>query len=278
MALMRGCHPVDGSVLRPMGRSSTVAAIDLTFSAPKSVSRPVRGRGRRGVGQRCRGARAGGRRGALAFLEREACSDPSRPRRRGARPRARGSSRLRTGTGSRGPATRSCTRTSWSANLTRADGRYTALDAHALYEHKSAAGAVYRAVLRAEVRERLPWVSWRQVGRGLFEIEGVPEGGVAAFLAAASGDRGARWRARRRRRRTAVVAGADAGDRARDPPSQDRRWRRSAGVAGGRAGPGRRARVRPGRATRRSRLDRTRPQPRPSYAAAVVRGCPVRTG
>lgn len=34
---------------------------------------------------------------------------------------------------------------------------------------------MYRAVLRAEARERLPWVWWRQVGRGLFEIEGVPE-------------------------------------------------------------------------------------------------------
>jgi hypothetical protein len=49
------------------------------------------------------------------------------------------------------------------------------LDAHALYEHKSAAGAVYRAVLRAEVCDRLPWVQWRQAGRGLFEIDGVPE-------------------------------------------------------------------------------------------------------
>jgi conjugative relaxase-like TrwC/TraI family protein len=38
MALMRGCHPADGSVLRSMTKSSTVAAVDLTFSAPKSVS------------------------------------------------------------------------------------------------------------------------------------------------------------------------------------------------------------------------------------------------
>ncbi len=67
------------------------------------------------------------------------------------------------------------------ANLTRADGRFTALDARALYEHKSAAGAVYRAVLRAEVRERFGWVSWRQVGRGLFEIEGVPDGVLRHF-------------------------------------------------------------------------------------------------
>jgi conjugative relaxase-like TrwC/TraI family protein len=43
------------------------------------------------------------------------------------------------------------------ANMTRAEDRWTTLDAHGLYEHVSAAGAVYRAVLRAEVRERLPW-------------------------------------------------------------------------------------------------------------------------
>jgi hypothetical protein len=61
------------------------------------------------------------------------------------------------------------------ANMTFADGRHTALDARALYEHKSAAGAVYRAVLRTEVRERLPWLSWRPAGRGLFELEGMPD-------------------------------------------------------------------------------------------------------
>ncbi len=38
MALMRGCSPVDGSVLRLMSALSTVSAFDLTFSAPKSVS------------------------------------------------------------------------------------------------------------------------------------------------------------------------------------------------------------------------------------------------
>src|SRR5664279_2980380 len=38
MALMAGAHPVDGSVLRRMTDRSKVAAIDLTFSAPKSLS------------------------------------------------------------------------------------------------------------------------------------------------------------------------------------------------------------------------------------------------
>ena len=61
------------------------------------------------------------------------------------------------------------------ANMTSVDGRHTALDARSLYEHKSAAGAVYRAVLRAEVRERLPWLVWRPAARGLFELEGVPD-------------------------------------------------------------------------------------------------------
>jgi uncharacterized protein (DUF1778 family) len=65
--------------------------------------------------------------------------------------------------------------------MTRAEGRWTTLEAHGLYEHAFAAGAVYRAVLRAEVRERLPWVSWREVGRGLFEIEGVPDAVLGEF-------------------------------------------------------------------------------------------------
>jgi conjugative relaxase-like TrwC/TraI family protein len=62
------------------------------------------------------------------------------------------------------------------ANMTLADGRYTALDAHAIYEHKSAGGAVYRAVLREELRRRLPWVRWRAAGGWLFEIDGIPRG------------------------------------------------------------------------------------------------------
>lgn len=65
--------------------------------------------------------------------------------------------------------------------MTRAEGRWTSFEGHALYEHKLAAGAVYRAVLRAEVRERLPWVAWRLVGRGLFEIDGVPAGVLREF-------------------------------------------------------------------------------------------------
>jgi hypothetical protein len=67
------------------------------------------------------------------------------------------------------------------ANMTRAEDRWTSLEAHGLYEHKSTGGAVYRAVLRAEVRERLPWVCWHETSRGLFEIDGIPAGVLREF-------------------------------------------------------------------------------------------------
>ncbi|MGH2867447.1 MAG: MobF family relaxase, partial [Solirubrobacteraceae bacterium] len=173
MALMQGRHPGDGTVLRPMGKCSTVAALDLTFSAPKSVSvlfaiaddetsDALRDAHERGVDE------------ALAYLEREACFT-----RRG----HSGAERVRGGGFIAAAYRHRMSRTGDPqlhthmvvANMTLAQGRHTALDAHALYEHKSAAGAVYRAVLRAEVRERLPWVSWCPAGRGLFEIEGIPD-------------------------------------------------------------------------------------------------------
>ena len=170
---MRGREPRDGASLRRMARASTVAAIDLTFSAPKSVSvlfavaeEPVPAAlvaaHERAV------AAARGISGARGVLH------APRPRRL---ERVRGEGFVAAGYRhrlSRAGDPQLHTHVV-VANLTRADGRYTALDAHALYEHKSAAGAVYRAVLRAEVRERLPWVSWRPAGRGLFEIDGLPE-------------------------------------------------------------------------------------------------------
>jgi len=177
--LMGGGHPVDGSVLRRVTERSKVAAIDLTFSAPKSVSVlfAVAGGGvsealveahERAVGE------------ALAYLEREACFT-----RRGHAgvERTRGEGFV--AAGYRHRLSRSGDPQLHThvvvANLTRADGRFTALDARPLFEHKSAAGAVYRAVLRTEVRARLPWVSWVRVGRGLFEVDGVPAGVLRHF-------------------------------------------------------------------------------------------------
>jgi conjugative relaxase-like TrwC/TraI family protein len=173
LGLMQGRHPVDGSQLRRMTRASTVAAIDLTFSAPKSVSVLYAVAGGE-MSAELSEAHERAVAAAVSYLEREACLT-----RRG----HAGAERV-AGEGFVAAAYRHRLSRAGdpqlhthvvAANLTRADGRFTSLDAHALYEHKSAAGAVYRAVLRAEVCDRLPWVQWRQAGRGLFEIDGVPE-------------------------------------------------------------------------------------------------------
>jgi conjugative relaxase-like TrwC/TraI family protein len=177
MALMQGLHPGDRSVLRPMGPRSKVAA--LTFSAPKSVSVLFAiGDDRTSFALLEAHERAVD--AALAYLEREACW--TRRGRWGAE-HVRGegfiaaSYRHRM---SRAGDPQLHTHVV-VANMTRAAGKYTALDAHSLYENKSAAGAFYRAALRAEVRERLPWVRWREAGRGLFEIEGLPDGVLRHF-------------------------------------------------------------------------------------------------
>ena len=173
MALMRGRHPQRGDVLREMGKRSTVAGLDLTFSAPKSVS-VLFAIADEETSRALLAAHESAVDAALDYLEQEACLT-----RRG----RDGAERLH-GDGFIAASYRHRMSRAGDpqlhthvvvGNLTRADGRFTALDARALYEHKSAGGAVYRAVLRAEVRERLQWVSWRQTGRGLFEIDGVEE-------------------------------------------------------------------------------------------------------
>jgi conjugative relaxase-like TrwC/TraI family protein len=173
MSIMQGRHPVDGSALRAVGARSTVAGLDLTFSAPKSVS-VLFAIADETVSRAALAAHEHAVDAALAYLEREACWT-----RRG----RNGVDRLR-GDGFVAASYRHRMSRSGDpqlhthvvvANMTRAEGRYTALDAHVIYEHKSAGGAVYRAALRAELRDRLPWVSWRSSGRGLFEIDGIPE-------------------------------------------------------------------------------------------------------
>jgi conjugative relaxase-like TrwC/TraI family protein len=179
MALMRGRHPLDGSVLRRMGACSTVAALDLTFSAPKSVS-VLFAIADEHVSAAVVDAHERAVDAALTYLEREACWT-----RRG----HAGAVRLR-GDGLVAAAYRHRMSRAGDpqlhthvvvANMTRAEGKYTALDAHPLYEHKSPAGAVYRAVLRADVCGRIPWVSWRPTDRGLFEIDGIPEAVLRHF-------------------------------------------------------------------------------------------------
>lgn len=173
MRLMHGRHPVTDEVLREMGARSTVAALDLTLSAPKSVS-VLFAVADAATAEALLAAHEQAITAAIGYLEREACWT-----RRG----RDGAVRVR-GDGFIGAAYRHRMSRAGDpqlhthiviGNLTRADGRYTALEGRALYQHRVTGGAVYRAVLRAEVAERLPWVSWRRTGRGLFEIDGVPD-------------------------------------------------------------------------------------------------------
>jgi conjugative relaxase-like TrwC/TraI family protein len=179
MRAMHGCDPRTGERLRPEHGRTKVAAFDLTFSAPKSVS-VLFAIGDEAMSAALLAAHERAVAEAFGYVEREACFT-----RRG----RNGVLRVR-GEGFVAAAYRHRLSRAGdpqlhthvvAANMTRADGRWTSLEAHGLYEHKSAAGAVYRAVLRAEVRERLPWVWWREVGRGLFEIEGVPAAVLREF-------------------------------------------------------------------------------------------------
>jgi conjugative relaxase-like TrwC/TraI family protein len=179
MQVMHGRDPRTGEGLRPPRSHAKVAAFDLTLSAPKSVS-VLFAIADEDVSAALLEAHERAVEAAFAYVEREACF--TRRGRWGVR-RVRGEGfvaaayrhRL-----SRAGDPQLHTHVV-VANMTRAEGRWTTLEAHGLYEHKSAAGAVYRTVLRAEVRERLPWVWWRRAGRGLFEIEGVPHDVLREF-------------------------------------------------------------------------------------------------
>jgi conjugative relaxase-like TrwC/TraI family protein len=50
------------------------------------------------------------------------------------------------------------------------DGRWTALAAQHIYEHAKAGGHVYQTILRAKMRELFPWVEWGEVENGMAEF------------------------------------------------------------------------------------------------------------
>jgi hypothetical protein len=165
MALMDGRDPRTGERLKRVGGRSRVAAFDLTFSAPKSVSvlfaigEPV-------LAGALVEAHESAVDAALEYLEREAC----RVR------RDRGGVRREEGKGFVAAAYRHRMSRAEdpqlhthvvAANMARgADGRWTALDATPIYQHAKAAGFLYQVHLRAAVRERLPWVRWARCATG----------------------------------------------------------------------------------------------------------------
>lgn len=179
-ALMNAKGPDGGALIEKERGGTTVAAYDLTFSAPKSVS-VLYAVADRDTSEAIREAHDESVGAALDYLEREACQV-----RRGA-----GGSKRLAGEGfasatyrhrmSRAQDPQLHTHVV-TANLAKgSDGRYSRLDGRALYANARAAGYLYEAHLRAAVRERLSWVRWSEPHKGIAEIEGVPAGVIEEF-------------------------------------------------------------------------------------------------
>ena len=221
MALMDGRDPGTGERLKRVGGRSKVAAFDLTFSAPKSVS-VLFAIGEPGLAGALVAAHESAVDAAVGYLEREAC----RVR------RGRGGVRREVGAGFVAAAYRHRMSRAEdpqlhthvvAANVARGtDGRWTALDATPIYQHAKAAGFLYQAHLRAAVRERLPWVRWGPVRNGMAEIEQLAPQVLREFST--------RRRQIEERERELVAAGVEVGDSGREAIAHDTRKHKRYGV------------------------------------------------
>ena len=221
IALMEGRHPGTGEPLRRVGGRSKVAAFDLTFSAPKSVS-VLFAVGDRVLARALVEAHEAAVGAAVGYVEREAC----RVR------RGRGGLRREVGEGFVAAAYRHRMSRAEdpqlhthvvAANLARgADGRWTALDGTPIYWHAKAAGFLYQAHLRAAVRERLPWVRWGPVRNGMAEIEQIAPEVLREFST--------RRRQIEDRERELVSAGVEVRRAGREAIAHDTRERKRYGV------------------------------------------------
>jgi len=179
-ALIAGRDPNSGEPLRAGSGRDRVCALDLTFSAPKSVSVLFAV----GDGQTSRAlveAHEEAVGAAVGYLEREAC----RVRRgRGGRIELPAEGLVAAAYRHRmSRAGQPQLHTNVvAANLARgSDGRWSALHGYPIFQHAKAAGSLYQAQLRMAVRERLPWASWGEVRNGMAELDAVPRGVLAHF-------------------------------------------------------------------------------------------------
>src|SRR5487761_2046824 len=172
-ALIAGMDPRDPQTrLRSSAVDPKVAAFDLTFSAPKSIS-VLAAVASNDVAIELVIAHEEALREALVYLE-----DTAVFVRRG-----HAGEDVQPGEGLVAAAYRHRMSRSLDpqlhthvvvANLTRGpDGRYTALHAAPLYRAAKTAGYLYQAELRATIRERLG-LEWGEVRKGAAELVGVP--------------------------------------------------------------------------------------------------------
>jgi conjugative relaxase-like TrwC/TraI family protein len=246
-AVLAGLRP--GTGLNPNGDRlrtwrNRVPGFDLTFSAPKSVS-VLYALGDPLVRGQVVEATDAAVESALGWLEREACFV-----RRGSNNRITqtgsgegfGTRRLR-GAGFVAAGFRHRTSRAGDpqlhthvlvANLSRGpDGRWTALDAQALYRSKRTAGVVYQSVLRDELTRRLG-VSWGPIRNDTADIAGIP----ATVLRLFSKRRSEIETELARTGRQGAAAAADAtlttrrGRAEVDGPSLYQRWQDEAATVG----------------------------------------------
>ncbi len=207
-AVMRGVSPADGHELRRSGGDgSRVAGIDMTFSAPKSVSalwavsrsvpaRADRGRARAGGRERDGADRARGRAGAPRVdgelhwerAERLVAAEFVHTSSRLTRDQERG--------GVPDPQLHSHVVVLGAERL---NGRFAAVDSRELFRSARGNGAWYRAELAHGLQELGLEVRGRTGRDGrYFEVAGVPEQLVASAGRARRGDRagGAGFRSR----------------------------------------------------------------------------------
>jgi conjugative relaxase-like TrwC/TraI family protein len=195
-ALLAGVDPVGGEVLDARHGRVRVLAYDCTFSAPKSVS-VVHALAGPDVVEEIRRAHEASVEAALGFVEHDA-----------------GRVRDRRGGADRLEPTRGLSAAAFLHRTSRApdphlhthvlvanlgcgpDGRWSAIDGRPLHVYASAAGALYRSQLRAELVRRLD-VEWRMRPDGFADLAGVSAEVVTAFS----------------RRRTAVLDELERTDR-----------------------------------------------------------------
>ncbi len=178
--LIAGRAPNTGEVLRAASGRDRVCALDLTFSAPKSVS-VLFAIGDSETSRALVEAHEEAVGAAVGYLEREACRV-----RRGRGGRIELASDGFVAAGYRHRMSRAGQPQLHThvvaANLARGlDGRWSALHGYPIFQHAKAAGSLYQAELRAGVRERLPWACWGEVRNGMAELDGVPRGVLAHF-------------------------------------------------------------------------------------------------
>ena len=182
-ALLAGVDPADPELRRDLrdrrARPGKVAAYDLTFSAPKSVS-VLFAVGDERLSRELVGAHEAAVAAALGYLEEEAVKV-----RRGA-----GGRELQDGGGLVAAAYRHRMSRALdpqlhthvvAANLVEGrDGRWTGLWGTPLFRHAQTAGFLYQAHLRAEVHDRLG-LEWGPVHSGMAELVDVDPGVLRAF-------------------------------------------------------------------------------------------------